>query len=163
MRLPALLLDQGLPRDTAVELRATGFMCTHVGEIGMHAASDTKILELAVRLDAVVITLDADSTRSSSHERRQTLGDSYPYSRPKRTFRSRTVDQIVDPVRVGVVGWLSSDCEAVQDDLSDVKPFVGAGRRGVRWAGYRRARFQKQHGRRVSPDTRRPLSDWLVG
>lgn len=41
---PSLLLDQGLPRETAEQLRKHGFACTHVGEIGMHAAADTAIL-----------------------------------------------------------------------------------------------------------------------
>jgi len=59
-RFPAVLLDQGLPRDTAAELRDIGIECTHVAEIGKHTASDTEILELAIQCSAVVITLDAD-------------------------------------------------------------------------------------------------------
>jgi predicted nuclease of predicted toxin-antitoxin system len=55
-----LLLDQGLPRDAAEELRSTGVECTHVGEIGMAASSDTDILEYARVAGRVVVTLDAD-------------------------------------------------------------------------------------------------------
>ena len=55
-----LLLDQGLPRDAAEQLRAAGVSCTHVGEIGMSAAADTEILEWARVRDSIVGTLDAD-------------------------------------------------------------------------------------------------------
>lgn len=55
-----LVLDQGLPREAAEHMRAAGFACTHVGEIGMHAAEDTDILAWALHRDSVVVTLDAD-------------------------------------------------------------------------------------------------------
>lgn len=55
-----VLLDQGLPRDAAEELRSAGVDCTHVGEIGMAAASDTEILEHARSAGGIVVTLDAD-------------------------------------------------------------------------------------------------------
>jgi predicted nuclease of predicted toxin-antitoxin system len=55
-----ILLDQGLPRDTAESLRGLNFDCTHVGEIGMSESSDTEILEWARAHHAIVITLDAD-------------------------------------------------------------------------------------------------------
>ena len=57
---PHLLLDQGLPRDAAQQLRAAGVPCTHVGELGMFAAADLEILEWARIHDSVVVTLDAD-------------------------------------------------------------------------------------------------------
>jgi predicted nuclease of predicted toxin-antitoxin system len=55
-----VLLDQGLPRDTADQLRTTSVECSHVGEIGMSAASDTEILEYAEANGFLVATLDAD-------------------------------------------------------------------------------------------------------
>jgi predicted nuclease of predicted toxin-antitoxin system len=55
-----VLLDQGLPRDTADQLRKTSVNCTHVGEIGMSAASDTEIMEYAAANGFLVATLDAD-------------------------------------------------------------------------------------------------------
>lgn len=57
---PHILLDQGLPRDAAEQLREEGISCTHVGEIGMSAAEDTEILEWARIHDFAVVTLDAD-------------------------------------------------------------------------------------------------------
>lgn len=54
------LLDQGIPRDGATLVRASGHECTHVGEIGMSRASDKEILARASELSAVVVTLDAD-------------------------------------------------------------------------------------------------------
>jgi predicted nuclease of predicted toxin-antitoxin system len=55
-----LLLDQGLPRDAAQQLRASGVPCTHVGELGMSAAADIEILESARLRGSAVVTLDAD-------------------------------------------------------------------------------------------------------
>ena len=55
-----LLLDQGLPREAAEILRANAWDALHVGEIGMGAASDGRILEVAVTDRRVVVTLDSD-------------------------------------------------------------------------------------------------------
>lgn len=55
-----LLLDQGLPRDAASELRRVGFDCTHVGELGLSKATDPEILTLSRDMGSVVVTLDAD-------------------------------------------------------------------------------------------------------
>jgi predicted nuclease of predicted toxin-antitoxin system len=55
-----LLLDQGLPRSTVEYLRKFGFEADHVGELGMAAASDTKILDFAREEGCVVVTLDAE-------------------------------------------------------------------------------------------------------
>ncbi len=55
-----LLLDQGVPRDAAGRLRELGYECIHVGEVGMSAASDEEILELARGKNAIIVTLDAD-------------------------------------------------------------------------------------------------------
>jgi predicted nuclease of predicted toxin-antitoxin system len=60
--IPSLhvLLDQGLPRDAAEQLRSAGIECTHVGEIGMAASTDTDILEHARAAGRIVVTLDGD-------------------------------------------------------------------------------------------------------
>jgi predicted nuclease of predicted toxin-antitoxin system len=55
-----LILDQGVPHDSAALLRSFGYDCTHVGEIGMSQAADKEILALALGRSAVVVTLDAD-------------------------------------------------------------------------------------------------------
>lgn len=55
-----LLLDQGLPRGAADYLRAMGFDCVHVGDLGMASASDDSILDLARDELRVVVTLDWD-------------------------------------------------------------------------------------------------------
>ena len=56
-----LLLDQGLPRSSASLLRSKGIEAAHVGELGMHDASDETIIEYAREHSfAVIATLDAD-------------------------------------------------------------------------------------------------------
>jgi len=55
-----LLLDQGLPRTTAVFLRRSGIESIHVGEMGLAEADDATILDRARHEDAIVVTLDAD-------------------------------------------------------------------------------------------------------
>jgi len=54
------LFDQGLPRSSAVILRASGMHAVHVGELGMAMASDLQILDYARQHGLVVVTLDAD-------------------------------------------------------------------------------------------------------
>ncbi len=55
-----LLLDQGLPRSTAVLLRQAGLDALHVGEIGYATAEDEAILERGREEDRIIVTLDAD-------------------------------------------------------------------------------------------------------
>ena len=55
-----LVLDQGVPRDAAGLLRALGYECMHVGEIGMGGAADDEILTFAAGKHATIVTLDAD-------------------------------------------------------------------------------------------------------
>lgn len=55
-----LVLDQGVPRDAAAGLRAQGYDCLHVGEVGMSKATDEEILAFSLERRAVVVTLDAD-------------------------------------------------------------------------------------------------------
>ena len=54
------LLDQGLPRSAATELNNSGHDAIHVGDIGMAAASDPTILELATKDNRTIVTLDSD-------------------------------------------------------------------------------------------------------
>lgn len=55
-----VVLDQGVPRDTAARLRERGWHRTHVGEAGMSRASDQEIIAWSVQQEAIVVTLDAD-------------------------------------------------------------------------------------------------------
>jgi predicted nuclease of predicted toxin-antitoxin system len=41
-----LVLDQGVPNDTAAFLRSLGYDCVHVSELGMSKAADDEILAL---------------------------------------------------------------------------------------------------------------------
>jgi predicted nuclease of predicted toxin-antitoxin system len=55
-----LLLDMGLPRRAAEDLRREGLDIVHVGEVGMAPAPDREILAFAEREHFTVITLDSD-------------------------------------------------------------------------------------------------------
>jgi predicted nuclease of predicted toxin-antitoxin system len=55
-----LLLDQGLPRSTAVILRSAGIDAVHTAEIGLATSTDADILEHGRLEGRVVVTLDAD-------------------------------------------------------------------------------------------------------
>ena len=58
-----LVLDMGLPRTAAAELRTRGGQVEHVAEIGMARAADDAILEYAATRAMVVVTLDNDFAR----------------------------------------------------------------------------------------------------
>lgn len=55
-----LLLDQGMPRGSAVLLRELGFEAAHTAEMGLAEAEDEQILARAAKEDRIIITLDAD-------------------------------------------------------------------------------------------------------
>jgi len=55
-----LLLDQGLPADSAPLLRDLGYDRLHVSELRMQQASDEAILAFATAEGRSIITLDAD-------------------------------------------------------------------------------------------------------
>ena len=55
-----LMLDQGLPRSTAILLNARDINTVHVSEVGLASAADAEILEQARRDNRVIVTLDAD-------------------------------------------------------------------------------------------------------
>jgi predicted nuclease of predicted toxin-antitoxin system len=55
-----LLLDQGLPRSSAVLLTEMGWDVIHVADIGMSRSDDSKILYRAAAEARVCVTLDAD-------------------------------------------------------------------------------------------------------
>jgi predicted nuclease of predicted toxin-antitoxin system len=55
-----LLLDQGLPRSAAEDLRQAGIDTLHVGEIGLATAEDAEILQRGREDARIVVTLDAD-------------------------------------------------------------------------------------------------------
>jgi predicted nuclease of predicted toxin-antitoxin system len=55
-----VLLDQGLPFQAAVILRAEGWEAIPVREIGLNEAEDSAILDYAVKEKRTVVTLDRD-------------------------------------------------------------------------------------------------------
>lgn len=55
-----LLLDMGLPRRAAEDLRASGWDVAHVAEVGMTTATDAEILKVALDGKRTVVTLDGD-------------------------------------------------------------------------------------------------------
>ncbi|MEE8469151.1 MAG: DUF5615 family PIN-like protein [Planctomycetota bacterium] len=58
--MTALLLDMGLPRRSAADLRDVGFDADHVGERGLQSATDAEIVEVARAENRIVVTLDRD-------------------------------------------------------------------------------------------------------
>ena len=80
----AILLDQGLAPRAAGLLRERGIEAVHVSEIGLAAADDREILEVARTSHRVCVTLDhdfhADLALGRTHGRRGGLlrWPSYP-------------------------------------------------------------------------------------
>jgi predicted nuclease of predicted toxin-antitoxin system len=54
------LLNMNLPRDLCHHLREIGHECRHVADVGLAAASDIEITEVARRSDEIVLTHDLD-------------------------------------------------------------------------------------------------------
>ena len=56
----SLLLDQGLPFLSAQLLRENGFDAEHVAALNLHDAADEEILQVALKRNSIVCTLDSD-------------------------------------------------------------------------------------------------------
>lgn len=55
-----LLIDQGVARSAATELRAAGLDAVHTAEQGLATATDAQLIDHARAEGRVVVTLDAD-------------------------------------------------------------------------------------------------------
>jgi len=66
-----LLLDMGLPRRAAADLREHQFDVQHAGELVLATTPDAEILELAAREGYTVITLDSDFVRLAAFSLRR--------------------------------------------------------------------------------------------
>lgn len=55
-----LLLDQGLPRSTVLELHKFNIDSVHVGDIGMATSTDADIINKALDDGRIVVTFDSD-------------------------------------------------------------------------------------------------------
>jgi len=67
-----LLLDMGLPRRAAEDLRQEGMEVEHVADLGMASASDREILAVAAEERLTVVTLDSDFAKIVAIEGRPT-------------------------------------------------------------------------------------------
>ena len=63
-----LLLDQGVPSDTAGALREAGWDVVHVKELGMSTASDAEILARASLDSRVVVTFESGLSRITGRD-----------------------------------------------------------------------------------------------
>ena len=93
---PQLVLDQGLPRDAAEILRASGIVCMHVSELGMSTAEDPEILEWA-RLRNYIVVLSNAAAPSVIRIRLQGLD-------------GRAVADLLTPIIGRYAAWLAAGC-----------------------------------------------------
>ena len=104
---PQLVLDQGLPRDAAEILCASGISCLHVADLGMSAAEDADILEWARLRNHTVVTLDADF-----HALLAITNASAPSVIRIRLqgLDGRAVADLVTPIIDRYAAWLATGC-----------------------------------------------------
>lgn len=88
-----LLLDMGLPRRAAEDLRARGWDVTHVGDLGLATATDAEILHVANAQRRVVVTLDGDF--SALLARSGATGPSVIHIRLQRVDRKAAVELLL--------------------------------------------------------------------
>lgn len=89
-----LLLDMGLPRRAASDLRELGHDVAHAAERGMATATDLEILDVARNEGRIVVTLDRDFTNLLALER--SASPSVIYLRLTGLDRDRSVHAILD-------------------------------------------------------------------
>lgn len=112
-----LILDQGLPRRVAADLRERGWSVEHTGEVGLARATDDKILEYAATHDATIVTLDSDFARLLALSRR--ASPSLIHVRIPRVTRGQLVNLLVTLL------------PTVEQDLVD-GAIISVGERGAR-------------------------------
>ena len=84
------LLDEGLPRRAAQDLRDLGVDCIHVTEIDLGGQPDPIVLVRAGQEERVLVTLDADFSRLLAVS--QWIGPSVLHLRMEGLDRVRTVE-----------------------------------------------------------------------
>jgi Domain of unknown function (DUF5615) len=52
------LVDENMPRSLAAAILALGFQADDVRDMGLRARPDTEVMQLAIELDAIIITRD---------------------------------------------------------------------------------------------------------
>jgi Domain of unknown function (DUF5615) len=52
------LVDENMPRSLAAAISALGFQADDVRDMGLRARPDTEVMQLAIELDAIIITRD---------------------------------------------------------------------------------------------------------
>jgi predicted nuclease of predicted toxin-antitoxin system len=112
-----LVLDQGLPRRAAADLRARAWSVEHTGEVGLAAATDEAILDYAAAREAAVVTLDSDFARLLALSQRSS--PSLIHIRIPRVTREQLVNLLLTLV------------PAVQGDVSS-GAIVSVNERGAR-------------------------------
>ncbi|OGQ91231.1 MAG: hypothetical protein A2289_18045 [Deltaproteobacteria bacterium RIFOXYA12_FULL_58_15] len=112
-----LILDQGLPRRAAADLRDRGWSVEHTGEVGLARATDDKILEYAAAHYATIVTLDSDFARLLALSRRSS--PSLIHVRIPRVTRAQLVNLLVTLL------------QTVEKDLAD-GAVISVGERGAR-------------------------------
>jgi predicted nuclease of predicted toxin-antitoxin system len=53
-----ILVDENMPRSLAAAISALGFQADDVRDMGLRARPDTEVMQLAIELDAIIITRD---------------------------------------------------------------------------------------------------------
>lgn len=89
----SLLLDQGLPRRCAADLRGLGWDVEHVGDLGRSRATDEEILDLATEEGRAVVTLDSDFAKILA--RRHAAGPPVVHIRIERLDRAAATELLV--------------------------------------------------------------------
>ena len=52
------LVDENMPRPLAAEISALGFPAQDVRDIGLRARPDSEVMQIAIEMDAIIITRD---------------------------------------------------------------------------------------------------------
>jgi Domain of unknown function (DUF5615) len=52
------LIDENMPRNLAADISELGFQAQDVRDLGLRARPDTEVMQMAIELDAILITRD---------------------------------------------------------------------------------------------------------
>lgn len=105
-----LLIDENMPRSLAGELAALGFNAQDMRDIGLRGRPDEEVFQLAVAIDAIIITRDRGFTYEKNWPLDFTAGVIFvnlPDDTPASVIKAKVTNLLIQRLPKSVLGAIT--------------------------------------------------------